>query len=1148
MQAGQSISTILSGKESTEHYHQILDAKVELEPVVEDEFSLERGDDTPKNTSTRNNISNDLSKYEKAVDSLFGPGSQISDYWKEPLQQVTRPSAKVLLSQLDAAHCPMGYNPLAVPYDSIRGAMTCDTGSTTAGKKGTFLRFCRDAKQSHSECLLLTRCGDFYETFGIDAILLVEHCGLNAMAGKAKAGFPVRSIQAMLDCLTSKGFRMAVYEEALDTDASVGPAAKAGAKSRLKTRHLAQIVSPASPTYLYNLVLGDGCTDTSVASRPYMGVLSTAAGYTIVEISTEERSVQVSERLTAEAVACRLAAFPPTSPLFWVPGPIDTSAPPFMPSRGISVQVIPPSLLPTPTAGVDERERAKNVILSSLLQRTELELEAGDDNTRRHATPDDFTLIATSQLQSANTQTRALHVETATQLGLLHDPAIPSLLSSVLSDAAPAATRRFLRRYLLTPPPAPVCDAMGTLVQFLKNDQDTSLPPLAVPSLGKTLSLLRAGQASAQVYGELLQAMASTVAILELGEADGERKHHMVDPLLTIVEYETGMAAELESLKSRCLHAIRVIEGVVSPLHHAACRRPIGDAISNHGEWVPSAFFERNEAIWRGRCQPDVVRESYGAVQAASGRLAEAIARDFLGLTLDGEADLQRRKNLMVQDIFNNLLALKEIPGWSMDKGIYLHPRDRNGILLRNRYTTEAVKTALSDYVAACDEACDAVTAVLTKLSRDLHNQGHIPAIIQAAHANLIASTAFHHAQKANTMGWNRAEVYEDGDSAGYLDGVWPYWMHQSEAVPNTFELKDMFLLTAPNMAGKSSLMRATAAAALLSVCGFCAPLATGSVRRFDHLFVRGASSDIPTENKSAFGAEMSDVAALLRCCGPKSLAFVDELGRGTSPKDGTRLAGAVLEAMAKSGISGIFATHLHDILTLPLHGIERIVKKQMAILEDETHHKYLWTYRIIDGECTDSMALVTAAQFGLPAEVLARAEELSRFVPNAAAASSMTCIQRGDAHGHDDTTINGLPGCRDDEVHKVDGHDMHGVLEIVGDTSGQVPLSIPSHWNPPASLEGRSCVYVLRLEGSDEGRPCYYIGETDSFQQRLRQHRKKGGSWSSVEAIALPILGGKSESRAMESLLIQKLAKAGYALKSTHDGRSLRSVRQDLS
>lgn len=70
----------------------------------------------------------------------------------------------------------------------------------------------------------------------------------------------------------------------------------------------------------------------------------------------------------------------------------------------------------------------------------------------------------------------------------------------------------------------------------------------------------------------------------------------------------------------------------------------------------------------------------------------------------------------------------------------------------------------------------------------------------------------------------------------------------------------------------------------------------------------------------------MGDIAALLHSCVDKSFISVDELGRGTSPRDGTCLAGAELEAMVEAGMSGVFATHLHDVLNLPLNGRERIL------------------------------------------------------------------------------------------------------------------------------------------------------------------------------------------------------------------------------
>ena len=155
-------------------------------------------------------------------------------------------------------------------------------------------------------------------------------------------------------------------------------------------------------------------------------------------------------------------------------------------------------------------------------------------------------------------------------------------------------------------------------------------------------------------------------------------------------------------------------------------------------------------------------------------------------------------------------------------------------------------------------------------------------------------------------------------------------------------------------------MMRSTAAAALLISSGLCAPVLEGSeIRRFDSLFVRGASADIPTENKSAFGAEMADVSSLLRTCGSQSLVFVDEIGRGTSPRDGTSLAGAILEKMAETGMSGMFASHLHGILDFSLSDAadQRLKKKRMAIKENE-RGELDWTYRMEDGVCTDSVSV----------------------------------------------------------------------------------------------------------------------------------------------------------------------------------------------
>lgn len=229
--------------------------------------------------------------------------------------------------------------------------------------------------------------------------------------------------------------------------------------------------------------------------------------------------------------------------------------------------------------------------------------------------------------------------------------------------------------------------------------------------------------------------------------------------------------------------------------------------------------------------------------------------------------------------------------------------------------------------------------------------------------------------------------------------------------------------------------MRSSAAASLLTACGLCAPLDSSSkIRRFDHIFVRGASSDIPVEKKSAFGAEMEDISSLLRCCGEKSLVFVDEIGRGTSPFDGTRLAAAILEYMANSGMSGIFATHLHGIFDFPLLSRHRIIPKRMAIIEtiaraDEVGAR--WTYTLEDGTCLDSMALETAIQFGIPQEIIEKAQSFSPR-PSPSVLSN-----------------------------EKEGMDFSQVVRIMQGVTSQKTICIPTGWSVPAVFEGVSLIII---------------------------------------------------------------------------------------
>ena len=1105
--------------------------------------------------------------HEQHVESLFGRrDSKLDPYWKKPLLQLTRTTSRAMVAQLEPVHCPMGYNPNATP--TTRGGRTTTT-STSASKRGTFLSYVRQQKSSYPQCVVLVRCGDFYETFGLDAILLCEHVGLNPMAGKARAGCPKGNIQATVDGLTQQGFSVAVYEE-------VG---NASASNKLKNRVLTQVVSPANPTYLYNdWLLGSEhpSLEGLPPSRPCVGIVHTAAGYNLVEVSLEERSVEYSERMTAEAVACRLAAYPPADPLIYIPSPSEksgfsASALPFLPTTRTSsvspegdlvesslggfrirTKILSPELVPEPTPGVSDADRYIQTIVEMILQINEGQGKDESDSVKtelnysdkKRPTVDDFFISMSS------TATNPLYVETAMQLGLLQSPSIPPLSNYVLDDAAPTATRRFLQRYLLVPPPPNVAQSMAQLVKALTT-QDCSLPPLTVTPLGKVLSLIRAGQASADVYGDLLQSLSAAATLLR------EDASLPIDAMLVLCRHESGLPAERDSLIERCEQASEVIEAVISTVYHAENYHHYHDEnhdyVTQNPPYLSASFFERNESPWRGRVQPRIAKKAYENVQHAARRLCQAVKEDFI------RGNKKNNMSLIVHDIINNMIALKKMPEMLSEKEIelFFHPKDRHHKIVRNRWTTSRVQDALVEYKDACTSASNTIETILSQLAQTLQEKGHVPAIVQAGHLNLALSAAFHHAVKATQLDWHLAETIEptnDGNNnnAAQFVNLWPYWMDRSQAVANSFDLNGLFLLTAPNMSGKSTLMRSTAAAALLTICGFCAPLEEGSrIPRFDTLFLRGASADVPAEDKSAFGAEMEDIAALMRCCGSNSLIFVDELGRGTSPQDGTRLAGAVLEAMAKQEMCGIFATHLHDILELPLDRRDRIIKKRMAIeLSKDDKYSYEWLYKLEDGVCTDSLALLTAARFGLPEEIIRRAEELKDCLPKRIQARSRDGDSEDFRNFADDAGDSGEPGPsslpptqrfspqRNGKNDQYEA-DFQRAIALVEDLTGQSAISIPPRWNPPASFGNKSCVYVLELAHDP---PRYYVGETDSLSDRLRNHRRvqKGPAWSQSRTLAVPF-SSKTEARAWESRLIQKLTQSGYSMESITDGRKLR-------
>jgi len=194
-------------------------------------------------------------------------------------------------------------------------------------------------------------------------------------------------------------------------------------------------------------------------------------------------------------------------------------------------------------------------------------------------------------------------------------------------------------------------------------------------------------------------------------------------------------------------------------------------------------------------------------------------------------------------------------------------------------------------------------------------------------------------------------------------------------------EQSRILLLTGPNMAGKSTLMRQVALSAILCQAGGFVPAERATLPVFDALWTRIGASDDISEGASTFMVEMRETALILNKATPRSLVLLDEIGRGTSTYDGLSIAWAVVEALHDQvGALCLFATHYHELTALS----ERLPALRNAhVAVKEWGDEVIFIHRLQPGPTNRSHGITVARLAGLPESVIGRAravlEDLER-------------------------------------------------------------------------------------------------------------------------------------------------------------------------
>jgi DNA mismatch repair protein MutS len=239
-------------------------------------------------------------------------------------------------------------------------------------------------------------------------------------------------------------------------------------------------------------------------------------------------------------------------------------------------------------------------------------------------------------------------------------------------------------------------------------------------------------------------------------------------------------------------------------------------------------------------------------------------------------------------------------------------------------------------------------------------------------------------AEVAAREGYVRPEITDDFAleiSAGRHPVV-ERMMPRDKFIPNDVCLTNdarVIILTGPNMAGKSTILRQVGLIVLLAQMGSFVPANSARVGLIDRVFTRVGASDNLVRGQSTFMVEMAETSAILHSATSRSLVLLDEIGRGTSTYDGVSIAWAVSEHLHdRTGCKTVFATHYHELTQLA-QDLEAVRNFNVAVRE--VNDDVLFLHRLQPGGADRSYGIEVGRLAGLPQEVLQRARQVLKLL-----------------------------------------------------------------------------------------------------------------------------------------------------------------------
>lgn len=782
-----------------------------------------------------------------------------------------------------------------------------------------------DLKAKHPDAVMLFRCGDFYETYSTDAIVASEILGITLTKranGKGKtvemAGFPHHALDTYLPKLVRAGKRVAICDQLEDPKLT----------KKLVKRGITELVTPG--VSINDNILN--YRENNFLAAVYFG--KGAVGVAFLDIST-------GEFLTAEGpfdyVDKLLNNFGPKEVLFergkrgMFEGNFGSKFFTFELEDWVFTETTAREKLlkhfETKNLKGFGVEHLKNGIIASgaILQYLTM---------TQHTQIGHITSLARIE-EDKYVRLDKFTVRSLELIGSMNDGG-SSLLNVIDRTVSPMGAR-LLKRWLVFPlkDVQPINDRLNVVEYFFRHPDFKELIEEQLHLIGD------------------LERIISKVAVGRVSPRE-------------VVQLKIALQA-IEPIKAACLDADNAsLNSIGDQLN--ICQS-IRDRIDKEIDNDPPLLINKGGVIKQGvNADLDELRSI-----AYSGK-------DYLLKVQQRESELTGIPSLKIG--YNNVFGYYiEVRNIHKDKVPQEWIRKQT-LVNAERYITEELKEYEEKILGAEDKILMLETRLYTELVLALNE--YIPAIQIDANQVARLDCLLSFANVARENNYIRPSIVDD-DVLDIRQGRHPVIEKQlpigEKYIANDVMLdsktQQVIIITGPNMAGKSALLRQTALITLLAQIGSFVPAESAHIGLVDKIFTRVGASDNISVGESTFMVEMNEASDILNNLSPRSLVLFDELGRGTSTYDGISIAWAIVEYIhehPKARARTLFATHYHE-----LNEMEKSFKriKNYNVSVKEVDNKVIFLRKLERGGSEHSFGIHVAKMAGMPKSIVKRSNEI---------------------------------------------------------------------------------------------------------------------------------------------------------------------------